>query len=230
MRQQFQDNPGQLKKSQQALFSNVDNGKYLGRVLNGDPTTTTFVLNVTAVLTPIGNHSNNEIILDVDILDESLVEGHITMQNIVTRGNDLKLEVKDCQLFVNLDENICAFGKARTSGLTGDKDFMVIIAFISDDYGNHGTIKLFLQTDSFEELSDVGDSVDVDILSPQSRIGHEWFVEGTGTMSITDIVNAPSIETATFVDSADVESEEGTTKEGTTEEGTTEEESLEPYV
>ena len=81
----------------------------------------------------------------------------------------------------------CGFGKARTtsSGDSGSKDSLVILAFLEDDILEevHSTLKISLNADS--PINKIIDSTQVSILDPQSKISGMWFLDGTGTLTKT---------------------------------------------
>jgi len=180
IKQQLLEKIDQLKPNQKGLLKKVERGEYLGPTLGGDSYTGTYILDFTVgtvTATAIGNSDQTETVL-----------GQITMENVVTRGNNLKLEVLECNLDVDVDY-YCAFGKARA--ISSDdpevKDSMVIIGLMQDidNPEKRGTIKIFLNTDrSLNDLGD-GDSVDVDIRAPQSRIGHQWFISGDAKITVS---------------------------------------------
>ena len=173
----------QLKPNQKGLLKKVESGEYIGPILDGDLYTNKYVLEFSyegtetskVMTTAIGNSDETD-----------TIEGHITMKNVVTRSNNLKLEVTDCLLFVDLVEYYCAFGKARqtSSGPGGDKYSMVIIAFLEDDSGSHNTLKISLSADTSLGELDSG-YIPVTIKSPQSKISHKWFIGGDATLEIT---------------------------------------------
>jgi len=173
----------QLKPNQKGLLKKVESGEYLGPTLGGDSYTGTYTLDFNIMgqevnATAISNSTHTVTVI-----------GQITMENVVTRGNNLKLEVIECNLDVGYDDYYCAFGKARaiSSGDSGVKDSMVIIGFIQDIINpeKRGTVKIFLNTaGSLNDLGN-GDSVDVVIRSPQSRIGHQWFISGDAKITVS---------------------------------------------
>jgi len=101
------------------------------------------------------------------------------------KGNSsLKLKLLECQIVVDQTPFNCGFGKARTvsSGQSGLKDSLVIIAFLEDDVLKeiHTTMKIFLHSDTL--IKDVETS-QVSIIGPQSQISHMWFLNGTATLN-----------------------------------------------
>jgi len=178
-----------LDQREQALLAKVNSGEYLGPTLGGDPVTDTYFVSFDALdATGIGNDETDTFL------------GHITMENVITKSNNLKLKVTDCELIGSFSTYYCVFGKARatSSGSGGDKDSLVIIAFLEDDDENRNTLKISLSASS--SLTELGsDSVAVTINSPQSKIASQWFIGGEGTIEITS--SEPTvIETTTSVE------------------------------
>ena len=176
IQQRLAQKTAQLEKREQALLGKLNAGTYHGPLLGGDAITTQYIISFKALeATAIGNSG-----------DVETFAGDITLENVVSRGNNLKLKVTGCNL---IGENVtynCAFGKARaiSSGTGGEKDSMVIIAFLEDDFEGRSTLKIML--DANTPIKDIGDGItEVNIKSPQSRIGHEWFVSGDATISVT---------------------------------------------
>ena len=101
--------------------------------------------------------------------------------------SNLKLELQECQITVDDVPYNCGFGKARaaSSGDSGKKDSLVILAFLEDDVIEevHSTLKIFLNADS--PIRDIDGSSEVSILGPQSKIAGMWFLDGHGTITKT---------------------------------------------
>ena len=101
--------------------------------------------------------------------------------------SNLKLELEECSITVDGMPFNCGFGKARTtsSGDSGLKDSLVVLAFLEDDVLEevHSTLKISLNADF--PISEITDSTRVSILSPQSKISGMWFLDGTATLTKT---------------------------------------------
>ena len=101
--------------------------------------------------------------------------------------SNLKLELEECSITVDDIPFNCGFGKARTtsSGDSGSKDSLVVIAFLEDDVLEevHSTLKISLNADF--PINEIIDSSQVSILTPQSKISGMWFLDGTGTLTKT---------------------------------------------
>ena len=199
IKQQLLQKIDQLKPNQKGLLKKVESGEYLGPTLGGDSYTGTYTLDF-----------NMDIVTATAISDSTHTEtviGQITMENVVTRSNNLKLEVIGCNLDVGDDDFYCAFGKARAISSEGSevKDSMVIIGFMQDsnDPEKRGTIKIFLNSDTSLDTVTSGD-INVNIVSPQSRIGHQWFIGGDATITVSGYTVH---ETSSIVSSDEVEPE-----------------------
>ena len=98
--------------------------------------------------------------------------------------SNLKLELDECEITVDEITYNCGFGKARTvsSGESGAKDSLIIIAFLENDVLEevHTTLKIFLNADI--PINKIEQSR-VSIIGPQSKISDLWFLNGTATLS-----------------------------------------------
>ena len=98
--------------------------------------------------------------------------------------SNLKLELDECEITVDEITYNCGFGKARTvsSGESGAKDSLVIVAFLENDVLEevHTTLKIFLNADI--PINKIEQSR-VSIIGPQSKISDSWFLNGTATLS-----------------------------------------------
>jgi hypothetical protein len=97
---------------------------------------------------------------------------------------NMKLELTECQLFIDQIQYNCVFGKARTvsSGKSDPSDSLIIVAFLEDDLLGeiHTTLKIFLNSNT--TISEVVKSP-VSIIGPQSKISHMWSLNGTAILT-----------------------------------------------
>lgn len=175
LQQKLMQRIDKLEQRQQALLAKVQSGEYLGPTLGGDSYTNQYYLSFDALdATGIGNSETDTFL------------GHITLENVVTRGNNLKLKVTDCELIGTDNSYYCVFGKARatSSGPGGEKNSMIIIAFMEDFDENRNTLRITLSADvPIKEIS--ASPEDVTIKSPQSKIARHWFIGGDATLELT---------------------------------------------
>ncbi len=109
----------------------------------------------------------------------------ITSSSTDTRGTT-QFKVDSCELSSGEEIFSCKYGKARTiSTGTGVKDGLVIIATFDDDSGKRTGLKFSVSTDVDIRTLDDEDSIRFTVHSPQSKITHQWFLGGEGTMSVT---------------------------------------------
>jgi hypothetical protein len=120
----------------------------------------------------------------------SHLTGKMTFTLYDKSKSDLKLELNECAIIVDEINYNCGFGKARTvsSGQSGTKDSLVIMAFIEDGVLQeiHATMKLFVNADI--PINNIEQS-QVSIIGPQSTISNLWFLNGTATLTKTHSEN-----------------------------------------
>ena len=156
------------------ILDKINAGKYMGEKTTSFTYTETYELVFDSVSASMIN----------DKSQISFLTGKMNFTTYDKNKSNLKLELDECT--VTVDEVIyhCGFGKARSvsSGESGAKDSLVIVAFLESDVLEdvHTTLKLFLNADipinKIEQSS-------VSILGPQSKISDMWFLNGTATLS-----------------------------------------------
>jgi len=110
----------------------------------------------------------------------------ITSSSTDTRGTT-QFKVTSCNLDNGVGDSFtCKYGKARTSssGPGGLKDNLVIIATFDDENGKRTGLKLSVSTDVDIRTLEDEENIPFTVLSPQSKITHQWFLGGPGTMSV----------------------------------------------
>jgi len=165
------------------LLEKVESGEYYKDFIQVDAQYRTFVISFgTDAVPPLQGESIGQ---STEISEFS---GSITLKtssSIDTRGTT-KFIVEDCNLSNGGITYSCEYGKARTisSGPDGEKNRLVIIATLgSDDQEKRTGLKLSIETGEDIRALEEG-SFDVTVLSPQSKITHEWFLSGPGKMTI----------------------------------------------
>ncbi|NNL59065.1 MAG: hypothetical protein HKP31_06360 [Nitrosopumilus sp.] len=166
----------------QKILEKISNGDYLGKKMGKITTDETFELVFDSVdAISIGN--NSEI---------SLLTGFMTFKTFDKSKLNLKLELQECDILVDDVPYNCGFGKARaiSSDNAGNKDSLVIIAFLEDNVIEevHSTLKIYLNSDS--PINEIDGLTQVSILGPQSKISNLWFLEGDATL--TKIISSPN--------------------------------------
>ena len=160
----------------------------MGKKIGSDKTTNTYKLAFDSVsASAISDKS-----------ETSTMSGKITFTTYDSSKSNLKLELESCSISVGDVTYACGFGKARTisSGDSGAKDSLVIIAFLEDDLTEklNSTLKILLDADI--PINQIEQSK-VSILGPQSKLAHLWFLDGTATLTkiisnTIDDINDPS--------------------------------------
>jgi len=163
-----------LDSRTQKILEKIDDGDYMGKKIGSSKTTNTYELVFDSIsASTISNQS-----------ETSTMTGKMTFTTYDSSKSNLKLELESCSISVGDIPYVCGYGKARTasSGDSGVKDSLVIIAFLEDDLAKelHSTLKIFLDADV--PINEIEQS-EVSILGPQSKLSHLWFLDGTATLT-----------------------------------------------
>ncbi len=164
----------QLEQRLQTLLDKVESGEYYGILTQLDTVKQSHSISFDGTAT--------------SIYDESVtteLSGEIFIENLMTGSNTSKFKVTGGEIIVGNNIYDAAFGKVRVSslGVSGEKDSMVIIiqTFDSEDYDN--TIKFTLLFDSAIK-ADLGTEPLNFEIKPNSKISEQWFLSGSGTLSL----------------------------------------------
>ena len=175
IRKKLLEKQEKLDSRTQKILDKINDGEYLGDKLGSSNSIESYELVFDSV-TARGINDKTHL---------SSLEGFMTFDTFDKGKSNLKLELKECRILVDEVPFNCGFGKARTtsSGDSGSKDSLVIIAFLEDDVLEevHSTLKISLNADS--PIREIDGSIQVSILEPQSKISGMWFLEGKGTLS-----------------------------------------------
>jgi len=177
------------------ILDKINNGKYMGEKTNSFTYAETYELVFDSVSTSTLN----------DKSQTSSLTGKMSFSTYDKSKSDLKLELDECEITVDDIVYNCGFGKARTvsSGPSGAKDSLVIVAFLEDDILEvHTTLKIFLNADI--PINKIEQS-QVSILGPQSKISNLWFLNGTATL----IKIVPTLEQTTTGTNSTITLEDG---------------------
>ena len=157
------------------ILDKINNGTYMGEK------TTAFTYVETYEL--VFDFVNASMINDKSQSSSSMT-GKMNFTTYDKNKSNLKLELDECEITVDKITYNCGFGKARTvsSGESGAKDSLVIVAFLENDVLEevHTTLKIFLNADI--PINKIEQS-QVSIIGPQSKISDLWFLNGTATLS-----------------------------------------------
>lgn len=172
--QRLEEKSEKLNLRTQKLLEKINEGNYMGEkiTLSDNPTEYKLIFNSISA-SSIGDKQQN-----------SNMIGSMNFTTFDSSNTNLKLKLEECHILVDDIPYSCGFGKARTIsfGSTGENNSLVIIAFLEDNLSHevHTTLKIFLQSDI--PISQIEES-NVEILGPQSKVSHLWFLNGTATFS-----------------------------------------------
>jgi len=164
-----------MEERLQKLLDKYQSGKYFGNLNNVDAVTNSFTLSFDGIASQISDSSN-----------EVSFDGKLFLENQYTGKHLKKFRITGGEIFVGDGEVYdIIFGKARltSSGPGGEKNKMIVIAQASNGV-DVNTLKL--QIHFSEPFNSTTESVDLEILSPQSKIASQWFLGGTGTLGTTE--------------------------------------------
>ena len=167
-----------LDSRTQNILDKINEGQYMGPKITSNDYTETYELLFDSV----------DASLLTDQSQKSSLTGKMTFTLYDKSKSDLKLELDECEITVDKIIYNCGFGKARTisSGQSGAKDSLVIMAFLEDGVINelHATMKLFVNADM--PINNIEQS-QVSIINPQSKISNLWSLDGTATLTKTTL-------------------------------------------
>jgi len=163
----------ELENRLQTLLLKLESGNYYGNTSNVDSIIRSFGISFDGSSTSKTDSTQSD------------VSGEIFLESLVTRDNSDKFRVIGGTISIGDTTHDIIFGKARSSssGPSGEKDSMVLIAQLIDEEGNAHTIKLILDF----EKSLVGnfglDSMNFEI-KPQSAVSNDWSISATGQLTV----------------------------------------------
>lgn len=173
-----------LQKRTEKLLDKVESGEYYENFIKDQAPKREFVL--------IFDGLNADPIGQSDITEFSGTITLITSSSTDTRGTT-QFKVKSCNLENELGYSFeCEYGKARTISIgTGVKDGLVIIATFEGDSGKRTGLKLSISTDAdIRTLVEEDDTVTFTVHGPQSKITHQWFLSGVGSMDVEAVIES----------------------------------------
>jgi len=163
----------QLEERLQNLVEKLESGEYYGNISDKVAEPKSLILTINGSASQI-NNSTNQLPLD----------GTISLSTQVIKDNAKKLKVDGGEIWIGEQVYDVVFGKARSSssGSGDEKDSLVLIAQTSGIDDEIKTLKLSIDLSSPIDPQS-NESLEVSVLSPQSKIASEWFLSGDGTLS-----------------------------------------------
>lgn len=174
IQQRLAEKSNKLDSRIKNILDKINDGQYMGTKIPAKNYTETFEL--------IFDSVNASQISDQSQM--SSMTGKMTFTLYDKSKSALKLELNECNIVVDEINYNCGFGKARTvsSGQSGAKDSLVIMAFLEDGILEelHATMKLFVNADI--SINNI-DQSQVSIIGPQSKISNLWILNGNATLT-----------------------------------------------
>jgi len=169
----------QLEDRIQTLLEKYESGEYFGTVPEVDSEIKSYTITFVGSATSID--------------DESIVdaEGQIFMENLLTIGDNIsKFRVTGGEISIDNTFYDIVFGKARvsSSGSSGEKDIVVLLGQVidfADEDDDSSTLKLVINSETSLEGDFDLDPISIEIL-PQSKIAGQWYLSGSGQLSLLD--------------------------------------------
>ncbi len=163
----------ELENRLQTLLLKLESGNYYGNTSNVDSIIRSFGISFDGSLTSKTDSTQSDI------------SGDVFLESLVTRDNSDKFRVIGGKISIGDTTHDIIFGKARTSssGPSGEKDSMVLIAQLIDDEGNDHTIKLILDFEKSLEGNFGLDPLNFEI-KPQSAVSNDWSISATGQLTV----------------------------------------------
>jgi len=169
----------QLEDRIQTLLEKYESGEYFGTVPEVDSEIKSYTISFDGSATSIDDES---------IVD---VEGEIFLENLLTFGDNIsKFRVTGGEISIDKTFYDIVFGKARvsSSGPSGENDSLVLLAQVidfADEDDDSSTLKLVINSETSLE-GDFGlDPISIEIL-PQSKIAGQWYLSGSGQLSLLE--------------------------------------------
>jgi len=169
----------QLEANIQTLLEKYESGAYFGTVPEVDSEIKSYTITFDGSATSI----DDETIVDA--------EGQIFIENLLTiDDNILKFRVTGGEISIDNTFYDIVFGKARvsSSGPSGEKDAVVLLGQVidfADEDDDSSTLKLVINSETSLE-GDFGlDPISIEIL-PQSKIAGQWYLSGSGQLSLLE--------------------------------------------
>jgi len=162
----------QLEQRIQSLLQRLETGEYFGRMGDPEPITESFSLSFDGSATSIG---------DATAADLS---GEIFVESLSTSNRVSTFRVTGGELFVGDELYDVVFGKMRIimSGNQNTNDTILLISEVIDEQGDITTLRLSFTSD-VSLGGDFTEPVNLKMLSPQSKIAGQWFLDASAQMT-----------------------------------------------
>jgi len=162
----------QLEQRIQSLLQRLETGEYFGHMGNTEPITKSFNLSFD------GSATSMDDTMTTDLSGEIYVESFSTSNSVST------FRVTGGELFVGDELYDVVFGKMRVISPSDPNanDAILLISEVIDEQGNITTLRVSL-TSEVSLDGDLAGPVDLKVLSPQSKIAGQWFLDASAQMT-----------------------------------------------
>ncbi|WP_157832532.1 hypothetical protein [Candidatus Nitrosotenuis chungbukensis] len=162
----------QLEQRIQSLLQRLETGAYFGRMGDPESITESFNISFDGSATSIG---------DTTAADFS---GEIFVESLSTSNNVSTFRVTGGELFVGDELYDVVFGKMRiiSHGDPNTNDTILLISEVIDEQDHITTLRLSL-TSEVSLDGDLVEPVNLKMLSPQSKIAGQWFLDASAQMT-----------------------------------------------
>jgi len=163
----------ELENRLQTLLLKLESGNYYGNTNDVDSIIRSFGISFDGSSTSKTDSTQSD------------VSGEVFLESLVTKDNSDKFRVIGGTISIGDTTHDIIFGKARSSssGPSGEKDSMVLIAQLIDEEGNDHTIKLILDFEKSLEGNFGIEPMNFEI-KPQSAVSNDWSISATGQLTV----------------------------------------------
>lgn len=165
----------QLEQRIQSLLQRLETGEYFGRMTNIEPTAESFNISFDGSATSMGGATTTDL------------SGEIFVESLSTSNNVSTFRVTGGELFVGDELYDVVFGKMRiiSHGDPNTNDTILLISEVIDEQDHITTLRLSL-TSEVSLDGDLVEPVNLKMLSPQSKIAGQWFLDAPAQMTPLD--------------------------------------------
>ena len=163
----------ELENRLQTLLLKLESGNYYGNTNDVDSIIRSFGISFDGSSTSKTDSTQSD------------VSGAVFLESLVSKDNSDKFRVIGGTISIGDTTHDIIFGKARSSstGPSGEKDSMVLIAQLIDEEGNDHTIKLILDFEKSLEGNFGIEPMNFEI-KPQSAVSNDWSISATGQLTV----------------------------------------------
>jgi hypothetical protein len=165
----------QLEQRIQSLLQRLETGEYFGRMGGPESITKSFNISFDGSATLMGGATATDL------------SGEIFVESLSTSNNVSTFRVTGGELFVGDELYDVVFGKMRiiSHGDPNTNDTILLISEVIDEQDHITTLRISL-TSEVSLDGDLVEPVNLKMLSPQSKIAGQWFLDASAKMTPLD--------------------------------------------